>query len=237
MSEATQKGRGRPRDPQLETRMYIAVAACTPGRDGAGTSIEWVAREAKVGKSSNYRRWPDAGALLVDALAAQIQLPVEIDTVLSELTSSYWPARCPPCSSVIRANRSCGCRRKWRRFRRYGRDGALSPMHFSRRRDRSCAAASTASCEPLPMSACYSTWSSEACCCTISPRPTGGHPRYTATRTTRRCASPLRSAPQQQISPDNSLRYAGCPYNVGHIPWDVACNAHHCPTLNGGSRH
>jgi len=46
----------------------------------AGFSIDAVAREARVGKSSIYLRWSDNISLLLDALEARIDLPHDVDT-------------------------------------------------------------------------------------------------------------------------------------------------------------
>lgn len=71
---------GRPRDPQLDARVH-AAARQVYGRLGwAGFNIETVAREARVGKSSIYLRWPDTTALLLDMLASAVDLPLDIDT-------------------------------------------------------------------------------------------------------------------------------------------------------------
>jgi len=60
----------------------VRQAACELyGRAGwAGFSIDAVAREARVGKSSIYLRWPDQTALLLDTLQARIALPLDTDT-------------------------------------------------------------------------------------------------------------------------------------------------------------
>jgi AcrR family transcriptional regulator len=80
MTRAANAGTGRPRDPTLEER--VRQAACELyGRVGwAGFSIDAVAREARMGKSSIYLRWPDQTALLLDTLEARIGLPLDIDT-------------------------------------------------------------------------------------------------------------------------------------------------------------
>lgn len=72
--------KGRPRDPDLEQR--VRLAACQVyGRQGwSGFSIEAVAREATVGKASIYLRWSDKHSLLVDALAATLIHPGDVDT-------------------------------------------------------------------------------------------------------------------------------------------------------------
>ncbi len=80
MSEPVPDRPGRPRDPRLEGRVHAAACRLYAQRGWEGTTIEAVAREAKVGKSSIYRRWADAESLLVDSLAALIELPLDIDT-------------------------------------------------------------------------------------------------------------------------------------------------------------
>ncbi|QLL09818.1 TetR-like C-terminal domain-containing protein [Mycobacterium vicinigordonae] len=80
MTPSAPTGTGRPRDPTMEER--VRQAACDLyGRVGwAGFSIDAVAREARVGKSSIYLRWADQTALLLDALQARIGLPLDTDT-------------------------------------------------------------------------------------------------------------------------------------------------------------
>ncbi len=81
MTEAeTVAGVGRPRDPQLDARVR-AAARQVYGRLGwSGFSIDGVAREARVGKSSIYLRWTDTTSLLVDMLESAVDLPLETDT-------------------------------------------------------------------------------------------------------------------------------------------------------------
>lgn len=80
MTPSANTGTGRPRDPTMEQR--VRQAACDLyGRVGwAGFSIDAVAREARVGKSSIYLRWPDQTALLLDSLQDRIALPLDTDT-------------------------------------------------------------------------------------------------------------------------------------------------------------
>jgi AcrR family transcriptional regulator len=73
-------GRGRPRDPLLEERVHDAACRLYGRLGWAGMSIESVAREARVGKSSIYLRWPDTASLVIDALTAQIGIPFDTDT-------------------------------------------------------------------------------------------------------------------------------------------------------------
>lgn len=61
-------GRGRRRDPELETRIHTAALA-EYGRTGwAAFTMDGVARRAGVGKSSVYLRWSSKEELLADAL-------------------------------------------------------------------------------------------------------------------------------------------------------------------------
>ncbi len=80
-SKATQQNsRGRPRDPEVENRVFDAVMRIYSARGWSGYSYEAVARESGVGKSSLYRRWSTREELLSATLKAR-WLPVEhIDT-------------------------------------------------------------------------------------------------------------------------------------------------------------
>lgn len=80
MSQPNTTGAGRPRDPLLDERVYAAAAALYARAGWAGFSIEAVAREARVGKSSIYLRWPDTTALLLDTLKTRIDMPYDTDT-------------------------------------------------------------------------------------------------------------------------------------------------------------
>ncbi len=61
-------GRGRPIDPTLESRVFVAARALYKELGWAGLTIDGVARAAKVGKAAIYKRWPSKEALLIDAL-------------------------------------------------------------------------------------------------------------------------------------------------------------------------
>jgi AcrR family transcriptional regulator len=80
MTEDSRGSAGRPRDPAVQQR--VQDAACQLyGRVGwAGFTIDAVAREARVGKSSIYLRWPSNTALLLDILEARIDIPHDVDT-------------------------------------------------------------------------------------------------------------------------------------------------------------
>lgn len=62
---------GRPRDPELENRVYTAVLELYNEAGWPGLTYDAVARRASVGKSALYLRWPTKEKLLLDALAAR----------------------------------------------------------------------------------------------------------------------------------------------------------------------
>jgi AcrR family transcriptional regulator len=72
--------RGRPRDPEVERRI-IDSAVALYGRVGwAGFTFDRVAREAGVGKSTLYLRWPSKRELLIDALLEYTKPIAAVDT-------------------------------------------------------------------------------------------------------------------------------------------------------------
>jgi AcrR family transcriptional regulator len=70
------RGRGRPRDPRLESRALRAALEIFSEKGWTGLTLDEVATRAKVGKSSLYLRWPDRQALLAAALRG-VQLDQE----------------------------------------------------------------------------------------------------------------------------------------------------------------
>ena len=66
--EDVPRQRGRPRDPELEPRVFEAALQLYGEQGWAGFSFETIARESGVGKNALYRRWPDKGALLRELL-------------------------------------------------------------------------------------------------------------------------------------------------------------------------
>ena len=67
--------RGRPRDPELEGRVFEAVMQIYAHGGWSALTFEAVARESGVGKSSLYRRWDSQQTLLHAAMKAR-WLPV-----------------------------------------------------------------------------------------------------------------------------------------------------------------
>lgn len=67
-SETPPTARGRPRDPQIEARIFDAALALYGRQGWLGFSLDGVARGARVSKDAMYRRWKTREALLQDAL-------------------------------------------------------------------------------------------------------------------------------------------------------------------------
>jgi AcrR family transcriptional regulator len=71
---------GRPRDPVLYQRIQDAALSQVANYGWAGYSVDSVAKAAKVGKTSIYRRWPNKTTLLVAALEShRLKLDPKID--------------------------------------------------------------------------------------------------------------------------------------------------------------
>lgn len=75
-----ESARGRPRDPELEDRVFDTAIAVYASGGWVAFTFEAIARESGVGKSSLYRRWPDRGRLLADTFAARWIRVQQIDT-------------------------------------------------------------------------------------------------------------------------------------------------------------
>jgi AcrR family transcriptional regulator len=72
--------RGRPRDPQIEGRVFDAVMQVFWETGWSAFTLEAVARRAGVGREALYRRWPSKEVLLLQALEARGPLADPIDT-------------------------------------------------------------------------------------------------------------------------------------------------------------
>ena len=86
------RGRGRPRDPQTDTRIIAAAAELLLERGFEKTTVDEVAARAGVGKATVYRRWPSKEDLAVAAMKSlyDAEMP-EPDTgsFLGDITASY----------------------------------------------------------------------------------------------------------------------------------------------------
>jgi AcrR family transcriptional regulator len=70
---------GRPRSDQADEAILDAVFALfSEGATYDGLSMEMIAAEAKVGKATIYRRWPNKEALVIDAICRRLHPEKEI---------------------------------------------------------------------------------------------------------------------------------------------------------------
>jgi AcrR family transcriptional regulator len=67
--EAPARGRGRPRSEKAEQAILDATLRMLGTHGVAGTTIEGVAANAGVGKTTIYRRWPTKTALILAAIS------------------------------------------------------------------------------------------------------------------------------------------------------------------------
>jgi AcrR family transcriptional regulator len=72
--------RGRPRDPEIEDRVYDAAAELYSKAGWSGFRMDAVARHCGVGKDAIYRRWPNRVELLAQVLTARSLYFEDIDT-------------------------------------------------------------------------------------------------------------------------------------------------------------
>lgn len=101
MTEVT-AGRGRPRDPALDTAILIAAMELFVAHGIAGMSIEQVAKRAGVGKPTIYRRWSTKEGLVADAIALLVGADI------------HWPTReeidATPPHELVRRNLAAAAR-------------------------------------------------------------------------------------------------------------------------------
>jgi AcrR family transcriptional regulator len=67
--EAPARGRGRPRSERADRAILNATLRMVGEHGVAGTTIEGVAAEAGVGKTTIYRRWPNKNDLILAAIS------------------------------------------------------------------------------------------------------------------------------------------------------------------------
>jgi AcrR family transcriptional regulator len=67
--EAPARGRGRPRSEQADQAILAATLRIVAAQGVAGTTIEGLAAEAGVGKTTIYRRWESKTELILAAVA------------------------------------------------------------------------------------------------------------------------------------------------------------------------
>jgi AcrR family transcriptional regulator len=80
VDEPIMTSRGRPRDPQLEDRVFDAAISLYAEAGWAGFNFDAIARRAGVGKAALYRRWPSRGELLRQTFEVRWYVVDRIDT-------------------------------------------------------------------------------------------------------------------------------------------------------------
>jgi AcrR family transcriptional regulator len=95
-------GRGRPRDPNLDSVILTAALELFIAHGIAGMSIEQVAKRAGVGKPTVYRRWSTKERLVADAIEAHVA------------TDIHWPTSeeidATPRHDIVRRNVAAAAR-------------------------------------------------------------------------------------------------------------------------------
>ena len=80
MPEEEPLRRGRPRNPDVEDRVFDAVMALYSQVGWSGFTIDAIAKQSGIGKAAIYRRWSSRGALLAQAFEARWYVINNIDT-------------------------------------------------------------------------------------------------------------------------------------------------------------
>jgi AcrR family transcriptional regulator len=89
-SAATRPHTGRKRNEEVRRAILAAALRLLSEADGGTVSVDTIAREAGVGKQTNYRWWPSKGAVFLDALtehAAVVVPEPDTGTLLGDLTA------------------------------------------------------------------------------------------------------------------------------------------------------
>lgn len=81
MTETTsRRSPGRPRDPDVDTRVLAAAREVYSERGWSGFTLDEVARRSRVSKGALYLRWPDKANLIIDAVRTRAPSFDAIDT-------------------------------------------------------------------------------------------------------------------------------------------------------------
>ncbi|MDQ0674694.1 AcrR family transcriptional regulator [Pseudarthrobacter siccitolerans] len=70
---------GRPRDPAIDRRINEAALSVYAAQGWQAMTMDAIAKDAGVGKSALYRRWPNKGKLLIDAMLT-LEVIQDVDT-------------------------------------------------------------------------------------------------------------------------------------------------------------
>ncbi|MFI7166304.1 TetR/AcrR family transcriptional regulator [Rhodococcus erythropolis] len=89
LTEPAASGAGRPRDPDVDRRIYDAALDIFGEWGWKGFSVAAVAKTAGVARASIYLRWPNSTDLLIDAVRARVAVVADrsLNDVRAELLS------------------------------------------------------------------------------------------------------------------------------------------------------
>jgi len=77
VDEVDRRRTGRPRDPQIRSKVLLAAQRVYTLSGLPGFTFEAIAREAGVGKPAVYRRWSSTEELMADVLQSHMLVPAE----------------------------------------------------------------------------------------------------------------------------------------------------------------
>lgn len=76
MDDADRRRVGRPRDPQIRSKVLLAAQRVYSTGGLPGFTFEAIAREAGVGKPALYRRWASPDELMADVIRSHVLEPL-----------------------------------------------------------------------------------------------------------------------------------------------------------------
>lgn len=96
-------GPGRPRDTDVEEKVYAATLSLLRDRGYTRLRIDDVATTAGVAKTTIYRRWPSLSVLVLDALESALGTPADTDDLPGLLDAMYERVVDNPLAETVRA--------------------------------------------------------------------------------------------------------------------------------------
>jgi AcrR family transcriptional regulator len=87
LTQAKAFSRGRPRDKDVDTRILQAALNLVEQHGFRAVTVEVIAEEAAVAKTTIYRRWPGKAAIVMDALLTVVEPEIGFPEGASPLES------------------------------------------------------------------------------------------------------------------------------------------------------
>ena len=166
--EAPARGRGRPRSEEADQAILDATLRMVGEHGVAGTTIEGVAAEAGVGKTTIYRRWPNKNDLILAAI------------------SNIVPPGDPPDTGTMAGDMAALAETQRRRLSGSGLSGIVPRVLAESMSDPSCTRTTSRgwSSRSAPCSGCSSSGASIAASCVPISRWSRSWTSSTAYRST-----------------------------------------------------